>query len=226
LFVPLALAAWLASVPRWGTARIAGIVALGVVLVMAPWWARNAWVHGRFVATALWGGASLYDGLNPEATGASDMRFLEEPDLRRLDELAQDVVLRARAWRFVREHPGRVLELAGIKAARFWSPWLNAEGFRSRWLALATALWTVPVYALTLVGLWDRRRDGRALVLLAGPVLYFAVLHLIFVGSVRYRVPAIVPALGLAAIGGDRLARRGDREPAAGTQGSGEGRGR
>ena len=53
---------------------------------MAPWWVRNARVYGRFVPTALWMGASLYDGLNPAATGASDMRFLDEPEIWPLDE--------------------------------------------------------------------------------------------------------------------------------------------
>jgi hypothetical protein len=63
---------------------------------------------------------------------------------------------------------------------------------------------TLPVYLLILLGAWDRRQDRRTLLVLLGPLLYFAALHMVFVSSVRYRIPGMVPALGLAGIGWDR----------------------
>jgi hypothetical protein len=186
--------------------RGALVVGLGVVLVMAPWWVRNARIYGRFVPTALWAGASLYDGLNPRATGASDMDdFMAAPDVWPLDEEAQDAALSRRALAFARAHPGRALELAAIKLARFWSPWPNAGQFRSTTINLASAAVTIPVYVLLAMGAWDRRRDPRALFLLAGPLAYFCALHMVFASSMRYRIPGVVPALGLAAIGASRL---------------------
>ena len=134
LFVPAMLLVWLVASGRGRRAeavRGAVLVAVGFVAVMAPWWVRNARVYGRFVPTALWTGASLYDGLNPRATGASDMdAFLAEPDIWPLGEEAQDAELFRRAVAFARAHPRRVLELAAIKAARYWSPWPNAEGWK------------------------------------------------------------------------------------------------
>jgi hypothetical protein len=44
-------------------------------------------------------------------------------------------------------------------------------------------------------------------VLLGLPLLYTFLLHLVFVSSMRYRVPVAVPALGLAAIGLKRFSR-------------------
>ncbi|MBV8677561.1 MAG: glycosyltransferase family 39 protein [Planctomycetaceae bacterium] len=232
--VPALLLAWVVAGGRGrraAAARCSALVVLGAALAMAPWWARNARVFGRFVPTTLWMGASLYDGLRPGATGASDMRFLADPDIWPLDEQAQDAELRRRAWAFVREHPGRALELAAIKLARFWSPWPNADAVRSPVVAAGrrdegrgargesdradtvrspvvaavSAAVTLPQFALLALGGWDRRRDPRALVLLAGPLLYFSALHMVFVGSVRYRIPAAVPAMGLAAIGFRRV---------------------
>jgi 4-amino-4-deoxy-L-arabinose transferase-like glycosyltransferase len=200
LFPPLIGLAWLLVGRRRAAVLGTCALGLGVALAMAPWWVRNADLYGRFVPTALWAGASLYDGLNPEATGGSDMDFLNAPDLQPLSEEDQDRVLRDRARTWAASHPRRTLELAVAKAARFWSPWPVGEGALSRspWVKLAGALITLPVYALLLAGLWRCRRDARALALLAGTLLYFAAIHAVFVSSIRYRIPGMAPALGLA----------------------------
>jgi hypothetical protein len=87
---------------------------------------------------------------------------------------------------------------------------------------VVSALITVPQLVLIALGAWDRRRDLRALVLLAGPLVYFCGLHMVFASSMRYRIPAAVPAFVLAAIA---LARLGDRcrspVPARGTASDG-----
>lgn len=204
-FVPALLLAWLVCSgrgKRGAAVRGAALIALAFAATMGPWWVRNARVYdGRFVPTALWAGASLYDGLHPGATGGSDMRFLNDPMIRSLDEASQDALLRTRAWSFVRNRPIEALRLASVKAGRFWSPWPNVETLRNPAVALLSATLVFPFYVLMLIGFWDRRRDARALVLLLGPLLGTAALHMIFVGSLRYRIPVAVPAVGLAAIG-------------------------
>lgn len=215
LFPPVALVAWVIAAGRGRrVAAIRGSVlaVLGIVIVMAPWWVRNERLFGRFVPTAIWTGASLYDGLNPRATGASDMDFMNEPELWPLDEETQDALLRDRALAFARERPGRALELAVIKFGRYWSPWPNAESFRSPLVTLVSASFTIPLFVLMGLGLWDCRRDPRALVVLAGPLLYFCGLHMVFASSMRYRIPAEMPAMALAAIGASRRNLRLDRE--------------
>jgi 4-amino-4-deoxy-L-arabinose transferase-like glycosyltransferase len=207
LMVPILLACRVigAGPGRMGALRGALFVAAAAAVVMAPWWARNARVFGRFVPTALWVGASLYDGISPTATGASDMGFLDDAGVVELDEVSQDATLRRRSVDFALSHPGRALELAAIKAGRFWSPWPNAETLRSPAAAWASAVVTIPLFALVAIGVWECRKVGRALVLLAGPLVYFMLLHMIFVSSIRYRIPGFLPALGLAAVGWKRV---------------------
>jgi len=197
LFVPGVLLAWVAgSARKERPAAIRGalLVALASALVLAPWWVRNARVVGRFVPTALWVGASLYDG-----------RFVDAPDVRNLSEVDQDLTFRRSSIDFALGHPGRVASLALVKLGRFWSPWPNADTLRSPIAAAASAVVTLPVFGLIALGVWDRRRDFRALTLLAGPLVYFCALHLVFVSSIRYRIPGLVPALGLAGFGWVRL---------------------
>ena len=201
---PVLLAAWgVGSGWRREAIRGAVVVALAMAVIMAPWWVRNGRIFGRFVPTALWVGASLYDGLSPSATGASDMEFLGEPGIVELDEATQDAELERRAVDFaayrIRAGPW---SWPAIKAGRFtWSPWPNAETLRSAAAAWASAVVTLPLFGLVALGLWECRRDGRALVLLLGPLLYFLALHMVFVSSIRYRIPGFLPALGLAAVG-------------------------
>jgi 4-amino-4-deoxy-L-arabinose transferase-like glycosyltransferase len=207
LFVPIVLAVWVLSSER-GAARRAIVVALATAAILAPWWARNARIFGRFVPTALWVGASLLDGIGPQATGASEMEFVDAPDVRSLGEVEQDAVFRTRSVAFAREHPGRVLRLAVVKLGRFWSPWPNADTLQAPGVAVVSTLVTVPFFALMALGVWDRRRDLRALALLAGPLVYFCLLHMVFVSSIRYRIPGEVPAMGLAAVGLGRAVAR------------------
>ncbi len=180
--------------------RISGVMALVFGLVMLPWWVRNGSELGRFVPTALWVGASLYDGISPTADGSSEMSFLDAPDVRALSEVEQDRELRSRSLAFARSHPGRVLELAWIKAGRFWSPWPNAASLTSPLVAVVSMAATLPVFALVGWGAWLRRGDPRTWAVLLGTLVVFFGLHLVFVSSVRYRAPGMAPAAVLAGV--------------------------
>jgi 4-amino-4-deoxy-L-arabinose transferase-like glycosyltransferase len=215
LFLPGALLCWVLVCAfsrhhRVLKESVRGMVlcAVSVVLVMSPWWIRNARTYGRFVSTSIWLGASLYDGLNRGATGASNMDFRNALEFRSLDELNQDAILTRSALNFVRENPARVLELALIKLGRYWSAWPNADEYRNLVLIVTSAVIVVPIYFLIIAGAWDRHRDARALVLLAGPVLYFCAIHLVFVSSIRYRIPGEMAATALAGIGFASIVRR------------------
>jgi 4-amino-4-deoxy-L-arabinose transferase-like glycosyltransferase len=190
---------------------IHGLGAAGVLLIaygvtLTPWWVRNWNVTGHFVPTTLWVGASLYDAWNEHATGASNMRFMDRPDeyglateLNQMSEWEQDRYLRSEAWRFAREHPGRIAELAWIKFIRFWNPLPNASEWRSWPLRLVSLFTCGPSLALAAIAAWRQRRNWSLLAILGGPVVYFCIVHLIFVSSVRYREAAMLPVFGLAA---------------------------
>ena len=199
-----------------------------MVLVLLPWWIRNGVVVGRWVPTTLQVGASLYDGWNPNATGASDMRFVRSfrDAQRAADHSAQiestgpafevrlDHRMRRAAMNWAREHPTDVVRLAFVKAGRMWSPWPHASEVGRglmRGLMIVSYLCLV-AGALRGVGhVWGDRRRGtsRIILLCLAPALYLTVLHMIFIGSVRYRQPALLPIMAIAAMSlGDRSVRK------------------
>ncbi|WP_437186949.1 ArnT family glycosyltransferase [Planctomicrobium sp. SH668] len=195
-----------------------GVVVAAMVLSLLPWGVRNQQVTGHFTLTTFWMGPSLYDGLNPEANGDSDMRFFDRDQLMsRMDEYEVDQYYRKAAWQFARENPGRALHLAWLKTLRYWSPWPNAAQFNQWWGKFIISLFSLPMITFAVWGTArlftgfdsDSQRItnpqvlGRiwTMAILAGPVFYFALIHLFFVSSLRYRLPAEYPLLVLTALG-------------------------
>ena len=174
---------------------------------MAPWWIRNAQVIGHFVPTTLEVGTSLYDGLNPQADGSSNMKFVAEfTDRQRAAGIGQDNFeyeldqsFRHAAVDWARAHPSSALRLAAIKALRLWNIWPNEPDFRGLAMRLVVLATYVPLMLLALVGVWRFARRGWAYALCWLPAVYFTGLHLVFVSSIRYREPATLPLVVLAA---------------------------
>jgi hypothetical protein len=194
------------------------LVALTTLAVtLAPWWIRNYFVIGHFVPTTLQVGASLRDGLHPDADGSSNMVFMAaaeqaerahpslpgEPLEYRLDRR-----LRQEAIDWAVAHPTRVIELAAIKFARTWNVWPNDPRQAGWALRIITAVTYLPALMLALVGIWRTRDRLWPVALCWLPALYVALLHVVFVGSVRYREPAMLGLLVVAAAG-----LRGGRSP-------------
>lgn len=194
---------------------IAGVMLAGLCVTMLPWWIRNYQIAGRFVPTTLQVGASLYDGIGPQATGTSEMSFVPgfvrqqvaddeaktnagEP-LEGIFEDRLDRRMQVASVEWAQQNPGRVLELAGIKFLRMWSPLPNASEFQSTSLRLALAITYTPLILLALCGLWKFAPRGWPYLLCFLPAVYFTLLHCVFVSSLRYRQPAMLVLIVLAA---------------------------
>lgn len=221
LLLPFFLAPFLLVLVR-PVRRAAGLWALMTVcaaLTMSPWILRNYEVLGAFIPTTTQGGESLWEANNPEADGGPMMdRGIFPEDLDSLPEVERDKALARAARRFIAENPGRFAVLCCKRLIRFWNVLLNFSEYRRPAYNAISLLSTVPIYVLGLLGLvyaW-RERWQMALLCLV-PILYTSGLHVVFVGSVRYRVPIVPYLLCFAAFGLSRLLRveRGpDQTPA------------
>jgi 4-amino-4-deoxy-L-arabinose transferase-like glycosyltransferase len=181
---------------------VAAVIGATTFLTLLPWAIRNQRVTGHFLLTTLWMGPSLYDGLNPNATGDSEMSFFDRENLlATMSEYDVNKEYARRAREFAWSNPGRAIELSLIKLWRYWKPWPNAQQFNGwpEWIAVLAS--SIPLFTATVLGIWKGRPGWIALALTLGPVLYFAAVHSVFVGSIRYRLPAEYPMTLLAAVG-------------------------
>ncbi|QDV17791.1 hypothetical protein Pan153_24460 [Gimesia panareensis] len=199
---------WGAKGHRVRALERASVLILGFTVMLVPWVYRNFQVTGHFVPTTLWAGPSLYDGLNPRATGDSDMTFFDRDRVMlRMSEYEMNRYYTQQAVEYARQHPGHVVELMGAKLLRYWKPWPNAPQFRSWWMMAAVSVVFLPVLLLAVYGAWISRSQVLLLLITVGPILYFSLIHLVFVSSLRYRLPAeyslyILSAVGLTALFG------------------------
>jgi 4-amino-4-deoxy-L-arabinose transferase-like glycosyltransferase len=187
---------------RW-VPPVGAVMVLATLIVLLPWAWRNQRVLGSWIWMTTNSGITLYDGLNPDATGASDQTFVRHmPQLRSMGEVGRSEYLGERAWQFVREHPARAAQLALIKTARTWSPLPLSKEYGTNPKLVAVALgYMIPLYLLILLGLRFGQSAKSTKVLLMLPALYFTIAHAASVGSLRYRIPADVPMAVVAGLG-------------------------
>jgi len=221
LFAPLLFAIGMLLGPKRGRhAAIFVGTMLGIVLVMSPWWIRNASVTGEFVMTTLQVGPSLYDGLHEGASGGSDegMAFMSYfAEEQRAEDDASDSLrgtfeyrLNRRAQRasieWIKGHPSAVTLLAWRKFLRTWSLWPNGGDIGSGTLRAALTAGCFAIVALACMASFQHRRTKFEESCWGGkfywlPTVYFTLLHMIFVGSIRYREPALLVLTVLAGVG-------------------------
>ncbi|MEZ6136123.1 MAG: hypothetical protein R3C53_14590 [Pirellulaceae bacterium] len=208
--------------------QIGAVTMLGIAMVMTPWWIRNAQITGRFVLTTLQVGPSLYDGLHAGASGASDegMAFMQQIVAEQIAEDARtstplegtlEYRVNRRAQRlavaWALGHPAEVLRLSWVKFCRMWTLWPAGAEVASPSVRLGITLGSFGILLLAIVATlinWKSMSWNMAICWL--PCLYFTLLHMVFVSSIRYREPAVVV---LAALAGCAIAKFlwGDRIP-------------
>ncbi|MGD9631977.1 MAG: ArnT family glycosyltransferase [Pirellulales bacterium] len=223
LFSPLLTVMWTLATRFDGRQlRLSGVMLLSLAATMMPWWIYASRVAGSFVATTLWVGPSLYDGLSPTADGSSEMSFVPrfEAQLRAADAQAAaaadtapfearfDRMMRDEAIHWAAQHPAKLLRLAGTKLLRMWNVWPNEAQFRSGLVRLVVCISYTPIVLLAIYGAWHFRQQRPDVLMLLLPAAYFSLLHAIFIGSLRYRQGAM---LTLAILAGAALSVMANR---------------
>jgi 4-amino-4-deoxy-L-arabinose transferase-like glycosyltransferase len=180
--------------------------------LMAPWWWHNVHFRGTFVRLSLGGGENFYSGNNPMNKTGGGIRGVDYSN-QAFDHIADPVARDRALWNagltFIRENPGHFVEFAGIKFLRFWRLWPFTEAYSSPLIVAIYVTGYVPIFLLTLLYL---ARWGFSDFIRIAPMLAFAayltLVDMVFVASLRYRLPIEPFMIVLAATAVVRTARR------------------
>jgi hypothetical protein len=209
--------------PSWPRSlTVAAIVVLGIIVVVAPWTARNAFALHRFVSVSTGGGQVLYSGTylpsdgNPEKVGAGVVA--EHPELfgpHAVENLRLEQILarlaeskypgmepdkalsklgKAQLERDVIHHTGEYVGFLAKKVGRIWSHGPRAVMREPVWEALHWVLLGLGLLGLGLL-LYYRRWEA----LMIGAVfLAITAISALLVASPR-RVLVLIPLLSACA---------------------------
>ena len=184
-----------------GTACVLGIV----IAALFPWALRNKRILGEWCWLTTRGGLSLYDGVGPQATGESNLGNVKQmPAVQGKNEAEWNRYFLDKSVEAIRDDPGRILRLAGVKVTRMWNPLPNVKTYQSPFVRVVSVAWMLPLFLSAIVGtvlLWRSGPYGPLFTLfMLLPGIYLTLLHSLFVGSIRYRLGAMPMLEILAAV--------------------------
>jgi len=183
---------------RFALCALCVVVAMGFFLL--PWTLRNRAVLGHCVVTTTRGGMGLYEANGPGAAGGPRLGSTPWPEeIGKMGEYERDAFLKTEAKRVIMTEPLRFAGLAVRKAARMWNVILNYDVYRTPFYSAVSLASYVPVMLLAVAAAVVARREVRQWLILAVPAAYYTGIHMVFVGSIRYRLPVMPFILVLSA---------------------------
>jgi 4-amino-4-deoxy-L-arabinose transferase-like glycosyltransferase len=209
LMLPLVVLGLLRTRPGRRTFAVA-VIAFAVVLT--PWTVRTWSAFDQPVAISTNSGSAI-GGANCRETYYGDQLGGWQPqclpDRGRGNEAEHMARLRRDGVRYARDHVGRLPTVVAVRLARVWNvydPLQLPEGRSARAEKLGVAMY-FPLVALALAGALILRHRRRELWILAVPVVLVCVTALLTYGNQRFRAPAELTLVVLAAVAIDAVWR-------------------
>jgi 4-amino-4-deoxy-L-arabinose transferase-like glycosyltransferase len=218
LLLPLLL---LPLLRRPGGVRAAGAACLAFVVVLAPWTVRNLVAFDRPVLVATTAGETLAGAnCDPAYYGEGVGRW--EVTCVHFSGRGNEAVELEKAGRgglrYALDHAGRLPVVMLVRLGRTWGayePFQRPEG-RAGWVTRVGVVVYFLLVPLAAYGLLVLRRRGVPAWIVAAPLLTVTVTTLLAYGNPRFRHPAELVLVVLAAVALDAVWRRATVRPARG----------
>ncbi len=173
------------------------IYAISYMVIMSPWWVHQYQKYGTFVRLNLGDGIVLYSGNNPlnktgggvgRPSGDSDMNLEQFSYIK--DPIERNNAMKDAAVAYIVNNPYRFIELAGTKFMRFWRLWPHTEHYQ-QWYVIVASLLSYGLILILAIGFMLRsgRKYFRKLLPIFALFSYLTLVHMVTIGSIRYRFP-------------------------------------
>ena len=169
------------------------IYMVSYVVLMSPWWMHQYQKYGEFVRLNLVDGVVLYSGNNSlNKTGGGIVG--QDVDMSVFDSEKNPIIKNNRmkelAIKFIIDNPDHFITLAGLKFLRFWRLWPHTQYYQ-QWYVITASLLSYGLTLFLAIGfIW---RSGRKYFQKLLPIFamfsYLTLVHMITIGSIRYRFP-------------------------------------
>lgn len=167
------------------------------IILMSPWWMHQYHKYGQFVRLNLGDGIVLYSGnnnINKSGGGIGSSKKGKDMDLSLFsnikDPIKKNNAMKQAAYDFIVNNPKRFVELAGLKFVRFWRLWPYAPEYEKPFYIIVSLLSYGVVLLLSILFLIKlKTNDFRRVLPMLLIAAYFTVVHMVLIGSIRYRLP-------------------------------------
>lgn len=184
---------------------------LMMAVVLVPWAVRNSQVFGEVVLISTNGGATLLTGNNPSADGSyvENDPLVAQRDFSVADQVEADRRAKELALNWIKNHPGKFVELIPLKVWHLWAKngeieWGYQSGYQDyeqyRYIFRSLRWANQIFYGLLLAGSLGAAvlliRDGRGVAwpwVLIGYCLmiYLTLISIVFSGQSRFHFPVM-----------------------------------
>ena len=202
-------------------AVLAGIVVLAAAIPVVPWVVHDAMRFEEPVFLSYGAGAVL-EGANCDQTYSGERLGYWDGTCNVLEDVRGDGAVEAGrrrdlALEYMGDHLDRLPVVVAARIGRLWGLYRPIETARDNqfegrpmWVSVAGLVMFVPLAAFAVAGLVTLRRRRVPLIPLLAPIVIVTLMAAAFYGLIRFRVPAEVSLVALAAVALDALLARRD----------------
>ncbi len=169
------------------------VYAISYMIIMSPWWMHQHKKYGEFVRLSLGDGIVLYTGNNPLNRSGGGI-VGTDVDMSSFNNEKNPVIrnnkMKRVAIEYIASNPDHFVELAGLKFLRFWRLWPYTQHYQ-QWYVVTAFLLSYGLILFLAIGFMLRsgRRYFRKLVPIFALFSYLTLVHMVTIGSIRYRFP-------------------------------------